>query len=239
MAFPTNNSINHNLNANYSGKIGFFATSLPAFASTMPIMENTTLLLFAATVLPLICTPGPDMLFVASQSLSAGASAGLRSTAGVCIGYMAHSALVALGLAAIIAASPTLFAALRWLGVAYLVYLAFQLVKSSMKADGVTLSTGAPANQLQRGFLTALLNPKGMMIYFAILPQFMQREENIALQACVLSAIFIGLCGIVYTILSFVVAAVGTHASLSDRRRRWIERIAGGVMLVAAGWLAA
>jgi threonine/homoserine/homoserine lactone efflux protein len=239
LAFPTNNSINRSLNANYSGKTGFFATRLRAFVPTMPIMENTSLLLFAATVLPLICTPGPDMLFVASQVLSGGASAGLRSTAGVCIGYMAHSALVALGVAALIAASPALFAALRWLGIAYLVYLAFRLIISSMKAGGITLSTGAHTNQVQRGFLTAFLNPKGMMIYFAILPQFLGHEGNIALQASVLSAIFIGLCGIVYTILSFVIAVAGTHGSFNDRRRRWIERIAGGLLLVAAGRLAA
>jgi len=205
----------------------------------MPVMENTSLLLFAATVLPLICTPGPDMLFVASQTLSGGVSAGLRSTAGVCIGYMVHSALVALGVAAIIAASPALFTALRWLGVAYLLYLAFQLITSSMKGGRMTLSAGAPTNQLQRGFLTAFLNPKGMMIYFAILPQFMQHEGNIALQASVLSAIFIGLCGIVYATLSFVIAAVGTRGGFNDRRRRWIEATAGGLLLVAAGRLAA
>jgi threonine/homoserine/homoserine lactone efflux protein len=239
LAFPTNNSINRSLNANSSGKIGFFATQLRVFAPTMPIMENTSLLLFAATVLPLICTPGPDMLFVASQTLSGGASAGLRSTAGVCIGYMMHSALVTLGVAAIIAASPALFTALRWLGVAYLAYLAFQLIRSSMKAGRITPSAGARTSQLQRGFLTAFLNPKGMMIYFAILPQFMQHDGNIALQASVLSAIFIGLCGIVYTILSFVIAAVGTRGGFNDRRRRWIEATAGGLLLVAAGRLAA
>jgi threonine/homoserine/homoserine lactone efflux protein len=83
-------------------------------------MELSTLLLFAAAVLPLICTPGPDMLFIASQAISGDAGAGLRATAGVCAGYVVHSLLVALGLAAIIAASPVLFAALRWIGVAYL-----------------------------------------------------------------------------------------------------------------------
>ncbi|TXH81820.1 MAG: LysE family translocator, partial [Rhizobium sp.] len=87
-------------------------------------MKNANLLLFAATVLPLICTPGPDMLFVASQAISGGASAGLRSTAGICIGYIVHSTLAALGVAAVIAASPMLFAALRWLGIGYLSYLA-------------------------------------------------------------------------------------------------------------------
>lgn len=201
-------------------------------------MENTNLLFFAATVLPLICTPGPDMLFVASQTLSGGAAAGLRATAGVCIGYVVHSALVAFGVAAIIAAAPNLFAALRWLGVIYLVYLAARLINSSMKAGKITLSTAASANQLQRGFLTAFLNPKGMMIYFAILPQFMQHEGSVALQACVLSAIFIVLCAIVYTILSFAIAAVGARGGFNDRHRRWIEAIAGGLLLAAAGRLA-
>ncbi|UXN63757.1 LysE family translocator [Phyllobacterium sp. A18/5-2] len=201
-------------------------------------METTTLLLFAATVLPLICTPGPDMLFVASQALSGGAPAGLRSTAGVCIGYIVHSALVALGVAAIVAASPGLFAALRWVGVAYLAYLAFQLIKSAMKAGILTLVTAANKNQLQRGFLTAFLNPKGMMIYFAILPQFIRHEGNIALQASMLSALFIGLCGLIYTILSFVVAAAGKRGGFSDHHRRCVEGAAGGLLIVAAARLA-
>lgn len=205
----------------------------------MPIMDNTNLLFFAVTVLPLICTPGPDILFVASQTLSGGAAAGLRATAGVCLGYVLHSALVALGVAAIIATSPVLFAALRWLGAIYLIYLAIRLIRSSMKSGRLTLFATAGTNQLQQGFLTALLNPKGMMIYFAILPQFMQHEDNIALQAYVLSAIFIGLCAAIYTMLSFVIAAVGAHGRFNDRRRRWIEGIAGGLLLVAAGRLAA
>ena len=205
----------------------------------IPIMETGTMIFFTATVLPLICTPGPDMLFVASQALSGGASAGLRSTAGICLGYMVHSALVALGVAAIIAASPMLFEALRWLGVTYLICLAFQLIRSAMKAGQITLSA-VPANgQLRRGFLTAFLNPKGMMIYFAILPQFMQNGGSNSLQALILSAIFIALCGIVYTSLSLVIAAVGRNGSFSDCRRRWVEGTAGALLLIAAGRLAA
>ncbi len=196
------------------------------------------MIFFTATVLPLICTPGPDMLFVGSQALSGGASAGLRSTAGICLGYIVHSALAAVGVAAIIAASPTLFEALRWLGVTYLIYLAFQLMRSAVKAGQITLSA-VPANgQLWRGFLTAFLNPKGMMIYFAILPQFMQHGGSIPLQALILSAIFIALCGIVYTSLSLGIAAVGKKSGFSDCRRRWIEGVAGAFLIVAAGRLA-
>lgn len=202
-------------------------------------MENANLLLFAATVLPLICTPGPDMLFVASQAVSGGAMAGLRSTAGICVGYVVHSALAALGVAAIIAASPVLFGALRWLGIAYLTYLAFRLIASSMRAGGVAPPPSRiAANRFRRGFLTAVLNPKGMMIYFAILPQFIGHDESIVLRASLLSAIFIGLCGIVYALLSLAIAALGSRGNSSDRRRRWIEGIAGGLLLVAAGRLA-
>ncbi|NLR95941.1 LysE family translocator [Rhizobium sp. P38BS-XIX] len=202
-------------------------------------MEHTNLLLFAATVLPLICTPGPDMLFVASQAMSGGLAPGLRSTAGICAGYVVHSTLAALGMAAVIAASPLLFAALRWLGIAYLSYLAFRLLASSMRADGKRpVSSNVSAGQFRRGFLTAVLNPKGMMIYFALLPQFMRHDGSIALQASLLSAVFIGLCAIVYALLCLFIAKVGSRNEFNDRRRRWIEAIAGCLLLVAAGRLA-
>ncbi|WP_184708556.1 LysE family translocator [Rhizobium lusitanum] len=203
-------------------------------------MENTNILLFASTVLPLICTPGPDMLFVASQAMSGGAGAGLRSTAGICTGYLVHSTLAALGVAAIIAASPGLFMLLRWLGIAYLAYLAARLLISSMKAGtSAPARAVAAADALRRGFLTAVLNPKGMMIYFAILPQFISHAGNIALQAALLSAVFIGLCGVFYACLSLVLTSFSSRTVVSDRRRRWIEGIAGGLLLIAAGRLAA
>lgn len=206
---------------------------------TLSAMESTTALLFAATVLPLICTPGPDLLFIASQSINAGASAGLRATAGVCAGYVVHSLLVALGLAAIIAASPLLFEALRWIGVAYLAYLALRLLRSAMKAGAVDVRTGTRGAPFRRGFLTAALNPKGMMIYFAILPQFMRPDAPAALQAIVLSAIFIALCGLFYAGLSLVLAYGGRRAGrASDGRRRWVEGVSGGLVAVAAAVLA-
>ncbi|SCB41574.1 LysE family translocator [Rhizobium multihospitium] len=202
-------------------------------------MENTNLLLFAATVLPLICTPGPDTLFVASQTVSGGAIAGLRSTAGICIGYIVHSTLAALGVATIIIAFPVLFMLLRWVGIAYLAYLAARLIGSSLKAGQVTPASRIATSGFRRGFLTSVLNPKGMMIYFAILPQFINHDGNVALQASLLSAVFIGLCAIVDVILSLVLAAIGSRAGFSDRHRRWTEGIAGCLLLIAAWRLAA
>lgn len=198
-----------------------------------------TLLLFTATVLPLICTPGPDMLFVASQAIAGGRGAGLRATAGVCLGYLVHSTLVALGLAAIVTASPLLFEALRWIGITYLLYLACKLIASALRAGRVTVAARPARRQLQRGFLTAFLNPKGMMIYFAILPQFIQPGSSIALQAAVLSAVFVLWCAIVYVILSLAIGRLAGRSGFSDRRRRMVEGGAGGLLVVAAGLMAA
>ncbi len=201
-------------------------------------METSLAILFAVTVLPLICTPGPDMLFIASQALSGGGPAGLRATAGVCLGYVVHSLLVAAGVAAIVAASPLLFEGLRWFGVAYLAWLAFQLVRSAMRPGGLDLPQTETNGQLGRGFLTAFLNPKGMMIYFAILPQFIDHAAPVGPQALVLSAIFVGLCGLVYAVLSCVLGVLGRRGGFDDRQRRLVEGTAGALLVIAAGRLA-
>lgn len=201
-------------------------------------MDLSTLLLFSATVLPLIATPGPDMLFIASQALGGRAAAGLRATAGVCTGYLVHSLLAAFGLAALIATSPRLFAALRWAGVIYLAWLALRLLRSAMKRGGMELRTDDGRRAFRQGFLTAVLNPKGMMIYFAILPQFMTAGGNGATQSLLLSATFVALCGLFYSVLSRVLAGAGRQRALDERRRRWVEGVSGGLIAVAAGKLA-
>ena len=179
------------------------------------------------------------MLFLASQTISDGTTAGLRSTAGVCLGYVGHSIVAALGVAAIIAASPVLFEALRWFGVVYLIYLAFQLVRSATRTASLTLSTEPSRKQLRRGLITAFLNPKGIMIYFAILSQFMDHAKPVGVQALVLSSILVALCGIVYTMLSVVIASIGKKSPRSERQRRWVQGTAGCLLIVAAGRLAA
>jgi threonine/homoserine/homoserine lactone efflux protein len=156
-------------------------------------MQPGTMLVFAATVLPLVCTPGPDILFVASQGMSGGAGAAMRANLGVLLGYLMHAILAAFGVAAVVAASPVLFGVLRWVGVIYLVWLALTLVRSAFRPGHLSLVNTSDKASLRRGFLTSFLNPKGLMVYFAILPNFMTSGDSIALQAAVLSAIFIAL----------------------------------------------
>jgi len=202
------------------------------------VMQLGTMLVFAATVMPLVCTPGPDILFVASQGLSGGTTAAMRANLGVLVGYLMHAILAAFGVAAVVAASPVLFEILRWVGVAYLAYLAIKLIRSAMRPGRLVLAA-TPNNALvRRGFLTSFLNPKGLLVYFAILPNFMTSGEGVALQAAVLSAIFIALCGIIYSVVGLVVSSIARRGSFSDRRRRYVEGAAGALLIFAAGRLA-
>ena len=101
------------------------------------------------------------------------------------------------------------------------------------------MPTGRVRGQFRRGFLTAVLNPKGMMIYFAILPQFMHGAASATGQALLLSGIFIALCALVYAVLSVALAATGRTGGFSDRHRRWVSGVSGGLLVLAAGKLAA
>ena len=194
-------------------------------------------LLFALTVIPLIFTPGPDMLFILSQVMGKDAKAGMMATIGVCLGYLVHSVLVALGIAAIIVSFPILFETIRWLGIAYLLFLAFSLIKSVFNTQKLAIEKKNTAKPIQKGFFTALLNPKGMLIYFAILPQFIDKTGNTISQGLILSFIFIGLCFVVYGGLSVIFAKISQNTQLDERKQKWIDGGSGGLLMLAATWL--
>ena len=193
--------------------------------------------LFALTVIPLIFTPGPDMLFILSQVMGRGAKSGIMATLGVCSGYLVHSILVALGIAAIIVSFPLLFETIRWLGIAYLLFLAFNLLKSVFNTKHLKIERKHVNRPVQKGFLTALLNPKGMLIYFAILPQFMSNSGNTVTQGLILSCIFIALIFIVYCSLSIVFAKLTSKTNLDERKQKWIDGGSGVLLTLAATWL--
>lgn len=199
----------------------------------------SVLVLFALTVTPLIFTPGPDMLFILSQVMGKDAKAGMMATVGVCTGYLVHSILVALGIAAIIVSFPILFETIRWLGIAYLLYLAVHLIKSVFSNKKLSIEKHSASNPIKKGFFTALLNPKGMLIYFAILPQFIDQSGNTVTQGLVLSLVFIALIFIVYCSLSLVFAKITQKTEIDARKQKWIDGTSGGLLGLAAAWLIA
>ena len=159
------------------------------------------------------------------------------ATLGVCSGYLIHSVLVALGIAAIIVSFPVLFETIRWLGIAYLLYLALSLVRSVFRQNSMNIERQAVNHPIRRGFLTALLNPKGMLIYFAILPQFIDQTGNTVSQGLILSFIFIGLIFVVYCSLSMLFAKITQNTQLDARKQKWVDGTSGGLLALAAAWL--
>lgn len=188
-----------------------------------------TLMLFLATIIPLVCTPGPDILFVSSQSLVSGRRGAVFATAGICAGYLLHALLATVGLAAAIAASPQIFLAIRLLGALYLLYLGIKLCRaaylSRRSGDGVPEAL-SNRDLMRRGMLTSVLNPKGLLFFIALLPQFVNTDGGpAALQVLLLALLFVLVCFCVYLAVGLIVA-VGR------------EKIAGGRFTAIANGLA-
>jgi threonine/homoserine/homoserine lactone efflux protein len=205
------------------------------------MLGTHSLALFATTVFVVKATPGVDMMLTLTQTLRHGVRGGLAAAAGIMAGCVVHALAAALGLAALIAASAAAFSVLKWLGAAYLLWLAFGMLKSAL-AGG---AAAAPAPQLaaspgraalfRQGVLTNVLNPKIALFFLALLPQFIDADAP----SKTLAFLFLGAWFVVQGGL-FLFAFVLLVAPL----RRWQ---AGGIWkrgLNAAGaglftWLAA
>ena len=180
-------------------------------------MPNATRLgIFVAVTTVLLVTPGPAVLYVATRSVLNGRATGLVSAVGVGMGDLVHAVLGALGLSALIAASATGFLVVKVLGAAYLVGLGLAHLRSPRSEAHESPS---PATSMRgaymRGLIVGLVNPKTMLFFVAIVPQFVNRRQGgVGTQVLVLGLAFVllGLC----TDAAYALAA----SSLSARLRR-------------------
>jgi threonine/homoserine/homoserine lactone efflux protein len=181
----------------------------------------------------LTATPGPDMLLVVARSLSGGAKDGVLVVAGLIGGLLLHTAIVALGLAAVFAASALAFNAVKWAGAAYLVWLGVQALRDRGSGDSLAADPRRyrPRELLAQGFLSAALNPKLALFFLAFLPQFADgRLAPIPVQLAVLGALFTAMgCG-AYAVLAFVVGRA--RVLLASSARKWLGRISGAMLIL-------
>jgi threonine/homoserine/homoserine lactone efflux protein len=154
-------------------------------------VSTTALAGIALVAFTLVLTPGPNMLYLVSRSITQGRRAGLISLLGVGAGFLVYLAAAVAGLATVFASVPGAYTALRIAGAAYLLYLAWQAVRpggASVFAPQ-PLSADPPRRLFAMGFLTNLLNPKIAVLYVSLLPQFVEPERgSVALQSLVLGA---------------------------------------------------
>lgn len=139
------------------------------------------LLVFALAALVLVISPGPNMIYLISRSITQGRRAGLISLAGVVTGFLFHIIMVSFGLTAILFTVPYLYAVLKTLGVAYLLYLAWQAIKPGSKGVFETrkdLPEDGPAKLFRMGLLTNVLNPKIAVFYLSFFPQFIKPDHG-------------------------------------------------------------
>ncbi|MGV1917572.1 LysE family translocator [Rhizobium sp. 22-785-1] len=157
--------------------------------------EFPTLMLFSAAALVLTATPGPDMLLIASRSVSQGRSAGFLTYAGIAAGTYCHAIAAALGLSQLFLTVPVAYEIVRWAGCAYLLYLAVKTLRS----QGAAFAPSAGLKRLSsrriflEGLATNILNPKMALFVLALFPQFISPDGSaLILQMLILATILNG-----------------------------------------------
>ncbi|MEO7826293.1 MAG: LysE family translocator [Allosphingosinicella sp.] len=193
---------------------------------------------FALVCLAMVCTPGPNMIYLISRSASQGRRAGLISLIGIALGFVIYMLSAVLGLTALMMAVPFLYEALRFAGVAYLLYLAWQTVRPGGRSAFavVRLSPDGPRRLFAMGLATSLLNPKIAVLYLSLLPQFIRPELGSPLA----HGLILGSTQIVVSVsinLLIVMSAGSIAASLATRPgwqlgQRWITGTLLGALAV-------
>ncbi|MDP2257342.1 MAG: LysE family translocator [Polaromonas sp.] len=200
---------------------------------------DTFIAFFGVSVL-LGLSPGPDNVFVLMQSALRGRRAGLFVVLGLCTGLLVHTAAVALGLAAVFAASLTAFTALKLGGAAYLANLAWQAFRAPTgSAAAPQAATPGDAQMYRRGVLMNLSNPKVVIFFLAFLPQFVDPAQGrIGLQIVWLGAVFMLATLLTFGAIAWFAASLGQALQRSARAQQALNWLAGIVFLGLAVRLA-
>lgn len=181
--------------------------------------------------------PGPNVMLVIGFAFRQGFAPALRAIVGISLINVLYLALAALGLVALVVASAPLFAALRYCGAAYLIYLGYKLLRSGLAPQTVAAAEVAlQTKPFLQGVLTHLSNPKGVLYWSALLPQFLDSSHSLAMQITQLGA---------FAIAVDMIAMVGYAIMFASARRllrsahyfRWIETLAGVFFIVAGAML--
>ncbi|WP_245312662.1 LysE family translocator [Bradyrhizobium macuxiense] len=179
------------------------------------------LLAFALTSFVIEITPGPNMTYLAALSLSSGTRAGFAAVGGIALGLMTYGVIAALGLAAVIESSPLLYGLLRWGGVLYLLWLAWEAW--SGQTDGASdrgSDSERPWPAFRRGLITNLLNPKAAVFYLTILPEFVRPDAgSVVSQTLVLSLLYVAIATLIHAVIVTLAGALQSTIDVANNRR--------------------
>ncbi len=197
---------------------------------------------YLVAALIVIAAPGPDSLNSLAIGLARGRREGVAYALGVGVGCLTHTVWAMLGISAIVAASAALFNVIKWIGVAYLVWLGIQSLRSegSIATIGNVPQRGNAAQRFRQGVLTNALNPKVMLFFLAFLPQFVdpQRGAAVIWQLGLMGLTFTIITALAYSALAWSAGSVGARLVRQPRIALWLERATGIVFIAMAARLA-
>lgn len=199
-------------------------------------LETWLAFLLAATIILVI--PGPTIILVISQTIANGPRAVLPLTAGVALGDLTAMTLSLMGLGAVLAASATLFSALKLFGAVYLIYLGVKIWLADGFASHFNRTEETAASKLslfRKAYVVTALNPKSIVFFVAFLPQFVARSGNVSAQLILLGGTFLLLATVNAFLYGFF--SGGLRGFLAGKRAAlWFNRC-GGTVLIGAGLL--
>ncbi|MDI6100063.1 LysE family translocator [Actinoplanes sp. NEAU-A12] len=183
----------------------------------------SSVLAVSAVALGMVLTPGPNMMYLVSRSITQGRRAGIVSLAGVALGFLVYLTATNLGLSVIFVAVPELYQAIKLAGAAYLAWLAWKTLRPGGVSvfDPRPLDPDSPRRLFMMGLLTNLLNPKAAVMYLSLIPQFVRPSEgNVMVQGFLLGGVQLAVSMAVN--LTIVLAAGGIAVFLA-RRPTWLR----------------
>ena len=199
--------------------------------------ETSTFMVFAVAAIALVAIPGPNLIFIATRSLSQGQRAGFASALGVEAGTLVHVAAAAVGLSAVVASSATAFTVVKYLGAAYLIYLGVRALLSRQRTEIAADDAVTPLGRVfLEGMLVNVLNPKVALFFLAFLPQFIDPARGgTATQTLALGTVFF-LIALVMDLLYVVAAgALGRLLQGRDGFARRQGQVTGAVYIALGG----
>lgn len=199
------------------------------------MVTTSAMLGIAAVALGLVLTPGPNMIYLVSRSITQGRAAGFVSLLGGAAGFLVYLAAAAAGLATVFVAVPAAYTALKLAGAAYLLYLAWQALRPGGTSVFAvrSLPTDPPRRLFLMGLLTNLLNPKIAVLYVSLLPQFIDPARGpVAVQSLLLGLTQIT---VALTVNALIVTFAGGLATFLNTRPTWLraQRLLMGTVLGA------
>lgn len=180
--------------------------------------------------------PGPDNIYVLSQSALRGKTAGFAITSGLCTGLLGHTLAVALGLAALLATSPKAFLLLKIIGAGYLLWLAWQSFRTQTVANSTHETDQLTLPQLyRRGILMNISNPKVSIFFLAFLPQFIQPQNGFAVaQTALLGIVFICATLLVFGSIAIIAGLLQDVFHNYPKVQLTLQRTAGALFAALA-----